>query len=120
MDEVLQPTGVESGLSPYRRLARGGRAGRRRAARRAARAGRERRMGESLPPPGVESDLSPYRRFARDDWARLRADTPLTLTADEVPQLPSVNDPLPRRRGHPPPPGPPPAPPAPACAPTRR
>ena len=44
--------------------------------------------------PAVESDLSPYRRFARDDWARLRADTPLTLTADEVLQLQSLNDPV--------------------------
>ena len=51
-------------------------------------------MDEVLQPAGVESDLSPYRRFARDDWARLRADTPLTLTADEVLQLQSLNDPV--------------------------
>jgi type I pantothenate kinase len=51
-------------------------------------------MDEVLQPTGVESDLSPYRRFARDDWARLRADTPLTLTADEVLQLQSLNDPV--------------------------
>jgi len=51
-------------------------------------------MDEVLQPAGVESDLSPYRRFARDEWARLRADTPLTLTADEVLQLQSLNDPV--------------------------
>ena len=42
----------------------------------------------------VGSDLSPYRSFARDEWARLRADAPLTLTADEVDQLQSLNDPI--------------------------
>jgi type I pantothenate kinase len=51
-------------------------------------------MDEILQPAGVESDLSPYRRFGRDEWARLRADTPLTLTADEVVQLQSLNDPV--------------------------
>jgi type I pantothenate kinase len=40
------------------------------------------------------ANLSPYRVFARDDWARLRADTPMTLTADEVMQLQSLNDPI--------------------------
>src|SRR5215216_4125207 len=44
------------------------------------------------PPP--EEDLSPYRTFPRDEWARLRADTPLTLTANEVAQLQSLNDPI--------------------------
>ena len=42
----------------------------------------------------IENDLSPYRRFAREEWARLRADTPLTLTADEVVALQSLNDPV--------------------------
>lgn len=49
------------------------------------------------PPPGpmpADGDLSPYRTFAREDWARLRADTPLTLTADEVDRLQSLNDPI--------------------------
>lgn len=44
------------------------------------------------PPP--EEDLSPYRTFSRDDWARLRADTPLTLTAEEVWRLQSLHDPI--------------------------
>lgn len=39
-------------------------------------------------------DLSPYRVFPRDEWAKLRADTPLTLTADEVLRLQSLNDPI--------------------------
>src|SRR5919202_938913 len=51
-------------------------------------------MDEAPQPAGVENDLSPYRRFARDEWARLRADTPLTLTADEVVRLQSLNDPI--------------------------
>jgi type I pantothenate kinase len=38
--------------------------------------------------------LSPYHRFSREQWAALRADTPLTLTADELVQLRSTNDPI--------------------------
>ncbi len=38
------------------------------------------------------SELSPYRRFTRDEWARLRADTPLTLTAEELEELRGLND----------------------------
>ena len=37
---------------------------------------------------------SPYRSFTRDAWARLRADAPLTLSADDVFQLQSLNDPI--------------------------
>ena len=47
-----------------------------------------------LPPPVVAQDLSPYRTFSRDDWAKLRADAPLTLSAAEVDQLQSLNDPI--------------------------
>jgi type I pantothenate kinase len=47
---------------------------------------------EIAPPP--QDDLSPYRSFAREEWARLRADTPLTLTAQEVSQLQSLDDPI--------------------------
>jgi type I pantothenate kinase len=36
--------------------------------------------------------VSPYRIFSRDDWAKLRADTPMTLTADEVTRLHSLHD----------------------------
>ena len=31
--------------------------------------------------------LSPYRKFSRDEWAALRADTPMTLTQEDVEQL---------------------------------
>ncbi|GGG32286.1 type I pantothenate kinase [Chelatococcus composti] len=42
----------------------------------------------------LEDNLSPYRVFTREEWARLRADTPLTLTAEEVVRLQSLNDPI--------------------------
>ncbi|HEU0063003.1 MAG TPA: hypothetical protein VFR19_24205, partial [Hyphomicrobiaceae bacterium] len=31
--------------------------------------------------------FSPYRVFARDEWAKLRADTPMTLVPRELDQL---------------------------------
>jgi type I pantothenate kinase len=37
---------------------------------------------------------SPYRFFSAKHWARFRADTPLTLTADEVRRLSSLYDPI--------------------------
>ena len=39
-------------------------------------------------------DFSPYRFFSVDDWSAFRADTPLTLTEDEVRRLRSLNDPV--------------------------
>jgi type I pantothenate kinase len=50
--------------------------------------------GAAVPPSRAETPPSPYRVFSRDEWARLRADTPLTLSADEVMQLQSLNDPV--------------------------
>ncbi|HMO29575.1 type I pantothenate kinase [Enterovirga sp.] len=44
--------------------------------------------------PDETGDLSPYLQFARNEWAQLRADTPLTLSAEEVNQLQSLNDPV--------------------------
>jgi type I pantothenate kinase len=41
-----------------------------------------------------DGDLSPYRIFTRDEWAKLRADTPMTLTAEEVMRLQSLDDPV--------------------------
>jgi type I pantothenate kinase len=38
--------------------------------------------------------LSPYHRFTRDEWAALRADTPLTLSMDDLTRLRSLNDPI--------------------------
>ena len=40
------------------------------------------------------SDYSPYRFFSAERWAEFRADTPLTLTEDEVERLRSLNDPV--------------------------
>jgi type I pantothenate kinase len=37
---------------------------------------------------------SPYRIFSSDEWAALRADTPLTLTADDLRKLRATNDPI--------------------------
>ena len=42
----------------------------------------------------TEDDLSPYRVFTEAEWAKLRADTPMTLTATEVRRLQSLNDPV--------------------------
>lgn len=41
-------------------------------------------------PPAVH----PHRIFDREEWSSLRADTPLTLTAEEVERLQSLNDPV--------------------------
>ncbi len=37
---------------------------------------------------------SPYRLFTREEWANLRADTPLTLTLDDLSRLKSLHDPI--------------------------
>ena len=37
---------------------------------------------------------SPYHFFSSEEWSRFRADTPLTLTADEVTRLRSMGDPI--------------------------
>ena len=47
-----------------------------------------------LDPLEIGDALSPYRVFSRDEWARLRADTPMTLTADDLAKLQSLNDPI--------------------------
>jgi type I pantothenate kinase len=36
--------------------------------------------------------LSPYVRFSRDEWARLRASTPLTLSEGDLAQLRGINE----------------------------
>ncbi|WP_176085116.1 type I pantothenate kinase [Martelella sp. HB161492] len=38
--------------------------------------------------------VSPYRFFTADEWSHFRADTPMTLKAEEVRQLRSLNDPI--------------------------
>ncbi|POF32946.1 type I pantothenate kinase [Roseibium marinum] len=42
----------------------------------------------------LDMDLSPYRVFTERQWARLRADTPMTLSAHEVAQLQGLNAPM--------------------------
>ncbi|SEQ51533.1 pantothenate kinase [Faunimonas pinastri] len=42
----------------------------------------------------ARGSLSPYRFFALEDWAKLRADTPMTLSAEDVRALKSLNDPI--------------------------
>ncbi len=40
------------------------------------------------------TDLSPFRTFSAEQWSRFSADTPMTLTEDEVQRLRSLNDPI--------------------------
>ena len=39
------------------------------------------------PLPRSQIHFSPYREFDREEWAKLRADTPMTLVARELEQL---------------------------------
>lgn len=41
-----------------------------------------------------EEKYSPYRVFSSEEWAAFRADTPLTLAAEEIQRLRSLNDPI--------------------------
>lgn len=43
---------------------------------------------------GLHTAFSPYRTFAADRWAEFRADTPLTLTAQDLDRLRSLGDPI--------------------------
>ena len=51
-----------------------------------------------VPADGTDEDpveeLSPYHHFTREEWAALRADTPLTLTREDLSRLKSINDPI--------------------------
>jgi type I pantothenate kinase len=42
--------------------------------------------------PRSSSEISPYRQFSRSEWAQLRADTPLTLSAEELEELRGLNE----------------------------
>jgi len=42
----------------------------------------------------LRKNLSPYRVFSIEEWAKLRADTPMTLSAEEVTALQSLGDPI--------------------------
>lgn len=53
-------------------------------------------MNGSIQPAQAEYEaaLSPYRVFTREQWAAKRADTPMTLTTEEVTRLKSFTDQL--------------------------
>lgn len=53
----------------------------------------DRRMNERVK-QSIASVAAPHRHFTRDQWAELRADTPLTLTVDDLRRLQSINDPI--------------------------
>ncbi|TPQ51510.1 type I pantothenate kinase [Prosthecomicrobium hirschii] len=40
------------------------------------------------------SEATPYRTFDRAEWSNLRGETPLTLTAEDLARLRSLNDPI--------------------------
>ncbi|KKX26598.1 type I pantothenate kinase [Rhizobium sp. LC145] len=47
-----------------------------------------------MPDPSPSATYSPYHQFTSEEWAKFRADTPLTLKADEVARLRSLDDPI--------------------------
>ena len=51
-------------------------------------------MDERVKGETAQRELSPYRHFTRSEWAALRADTPLTLTVEDLAKLQSINDPI--------------------------
>ena len=50
----------------------------------------KRRRVPAAPKPDENLVYSPYRVFGRADWARLRADTPMTLEPEELEQLSGI------------------------------
>ncbi len=46
------------------------------------------------PEPSPNGNYSPFFLFTSEEWSKFRADTPLTLTADEVKRLRSLDDPI--------------------------
>jgi type I pantothenate kinase len=44
--------------------------------------------------PQLDQKFSPYRTFTAKQWGEFRADTPLTLTAQNIERLRSLNDPI--------------------------
>lgn len=45
-------------------------------------------------PHHTTPDLTPYHVFSKAEWARLRADEPMTLEAEDLERLRSLNDPI--------------------------
>src|SRR4051794_23908941 len=54
----------------------------------------DRAMTQQQAPEAPPREIPPSRHFNRSEWAALRADTPLTLTVDDLFKLQSVNDPI--------------------------
>jgi type I pantothenate kinase len=46
---------------------------------------------------GRDLEFDPYVDFTREEWSRLRASTPLTLTEDDLAALRGLNEPMPMR-----------------------
>ena len=74
------------GTSGLAEKAAAGRASRNERARRPARQPRPRRCRTRA----RNIHFSPYRVFAREEWAKLRADTPMTLVPRDLEQLSGV------------------------------
>ncbi|WP_158817360.1 type I pantothenate kinase [Methylocapsa sp. S129] len=51
-------------------------------------------MNNPAPAQIPEAVASPFRRFTRDEWAKLRADTQLTLNIEDLRKLESMHDPI--------------------------
>ena len=53
-------------------------------------------MNSLWAPHESESEIgfSPYRVFSRADWAKLRADTPMTLSEEDLDRLSGINEEL--------------------------
>jgi type I pantothenate kinase len=49
-------------------------------------------MLQTLPQLRARLELSPYRMFTREEWAKLRADTPMTLAEEDLAKLSGVNE----------------------------
>jgi type I pantothenate kinase len=47
--------------------------------------------------PVIEEEIDPYVDFTRDEWSRLRASTPLSLTESDLAQLRGREEPMPIR-----------------------
>jgi type I pantothenate kinase len=47
--------------------------------------------------PPEEEELDPYVDFTREEWSRLRASTPLSLTEDDLAALRGLGEPMPMR-----------------------
>ena len=60
----------------------------------AVRRGSTIRNDEFWSPKNPNKLISPFKTFTAAEWAKFRADTPMTLTEDEIKRLRSLNDPV--------------------------